>query len=234
MAQISHPSEYDPDPSFIEVIEQNYPDLRKRVKKTKFAMLSAQVDELYLKAKEYNPKHYLMIRFQLETGLRVSEVINLTIPQLNLAEGVFHVEERAGDRYASSYSPKTASSVRPVGIPVGLIDLLVQHIGKRKRGYVFFSNKGKGKKPYRKQSVIAFINKYANECDSIGRNIGSHALRRTFASFQMRKGTEIHKISKALGHSSIRTTMRYLFYIYDLEEVKEIARTAGEISRVPY
>jgi integrase len=81
-------------------------------------------------------------------------------------------------------------------------------IGNRKVGYVFLSKKTKTK--FHKCNVIAFINKYAKKSPSIARNIGSHALRRTYASFMINNGVTIGDLSQLLGHSSIRTTMIYL------------------------
>jgi integrase len=227
------PQEYDNE--VIPLLYKHNPGLDEKyvIKRQKFALTIEQRDDLLRTAKERNAKHYLMIRFELETGLRVSEIVNLAIHQINLNTGHVEIETRMGDRYVKKFRPKTEAGNRTVKIGSGLLDLVRQYIGKRTRGYVFLSNKGNGK-PYWKQSVINFINKYAKLAPSIQRSIGSHTLRRTYASFLLQDGEPISSISKSLGHASIRTTMCYLFQIQDLSNLDSIVERMARISNVEY
>lgn len=228
--------------------EQN-PDYNKkyRVKRLKFALKPSQRNELLAIAAGTNRKHFLMIKMQMEGGFRIGEVVNLSVQQLNLdhSGGYVLIEQRDGDRYVDAWNPKTASGNRIVPLTREMANLLLQHLGKRKVGYVFESNKGRRKvgnvpvgRPVDETSAIRFINKYARACRSIGHNIGSHALRRTFASYLMndpdrRRGEEkinIGEISRLLGHKDIKTTLLYLFEITDLTSHDKVRRVIGRMN----
>jgi site-specific recombinase XerD len=51
----------------------------------------------------------------------------------------------------------------------------------------------------------------------IKKNISFHCSRHTFAVRQIRAGTDIHTLSKLLGHSSINMTEKYL-HLADLDK----------------
>jgi integrase len=168
-----------------------------------------QRKELLELSEKTNYKHYLMIRTQLELGLRVNELINLSINQINFHTNMVLIQSRKAINGVGGFKTKTLSSNRELPLPKELSKLLKAYIGNRKSGYVFESRKDS--KLFLKNTVIGFINAYCKACPSIGRNMGSHALRRTYASFLLQNKIPINEISKLLGHSSIRTTMLYLF-----------------------
>lgn len=64
------------------------------------------------------------------------------------------------------------------------------------------------------------LNKYAKEYGL--KNINSHALRHGFAKKLLDRGANVAVISRALGHSDIAVTSRYLHL--DKEEVAESLR----------
>ena len=199
-------------------LESNY-----KIKKVKFALNEDQRREIFKIASDMNMKHFVMIHTQLELGLRVNELIHLSISQLNFSQNVVIIQSRTGNKYVKSFKTKTISSNRIIPFTRILAEQLKAFIGNRKNGYVFLSNKGSH---FNKSSVIHFINKYARKCKSIGRNIGSHSLRRTFASYLIKSGITVEKISKILGHASVRTTMLYLFDISDMDfdEVRKVMK----------
>jgi integrase len=291
------------------------------VKKIKFALSKNQIDELLEKAYITNKKHWLMIKLELECGLRVSEVAYLRIENIVFNELEIHIQGYNADRYTEQWNPKTRSGNRIVPLSPKMSIELASYIGKRKKGYVFLSQKmrifdpnnipkrlvrylgiyqsaligkeiyyayqlkkpfyirndgnqicegenlshfpckfqqDKGSyffinkkdsnkvsgcykdyfngsydllsKPTKKftnfstKSIIGFINMYAKQCTSIGKTIGSHALRRTFASLMANGGVPIGKLSKILGHKDIKTTMLYLYIIQDknFDDVRKI------------
>ncbi|MHA1733567.1 MAG: tyrosine-type recombinase/integrase [Promethearchaeota archaeon] len=224
------------DPVFetqqVRKFNEKNPEHRNRVRRLKFALSQKQRDELVERARR-NPKHYAIIRSQLETGLRVGELANLTVPQVNLSgEPLIRVVARESDRYHAAWAPKTAAGNRRIPINASIRDLLAAQIGRRNVGYVFVSNKG-GK--YNEKSLIRMINKYAIECESIGHNIGSHALRRTYASvLNNEPETTIGDISRLLGHESVRTTMAYLYTIDDPLAFDRVRQATARMTRDSY
>jgi integrase len=205
------------------------PALKNKIKinKIKFALSQTQRDELLRTAKEINPKHYCMIKLQLETGARIGEIVNLSIPQVNFQEKTIFIESHQDDRYLEGWHPKTVSGNRVVPITDVMMDELKGQILKRTKGYVFLSNKKKNEftdknRSFYENSIIRVINIYAKKSKSIGINIGSHCLRRTYASYLLHSGTPISEISKLLGHKSIKITMEYLYEITNIEALDKI------------
>lgn len=197
-------------------LQKNEEVRRFKVKRIKFALSKKQREELKSKALENNKKHYRIILCQINTGMRISEVQNLIIKDVNLAAKEIFLRPR-GD-----WHPKTPAGIRKIEINEELAKELRYEIGKRKKGYVFISNKGGC---YNRNALINMINKYAKECTTLQKTIGSHSLRRTFASVMISSGLEIGKLSKRMGHRSIKITMQYLYEISDPksgEQIREI------------
>jgi integrase len=139
------------------------------------------------------------------------------------------IELREGNRYVGKFSTKTKSSNRIIPITKELHRILKEEIYLRKHGYVFVSQKG-GK--YSVRSIIRIVNKYAKMVSSLERTIGSHALRTTYASYLLSNGVKIGKISKLLGHASVKTTMLYLYDIVDKSDFDEIRDTISEMNKL--
>lgn len=70
-------------------------------------------------------------------------------------------------------------------------------------------------------NIQKLLNKYAKMYGL--KNINSHALRRGFAKSLLDKGANVAVISKALGHSDISVTTKYLHL--DVDEVANNLRT---------
>ncbi|WP_371801749.1 tyrosine-type recombinase/integrase [Candidatus Lokiarchaeum ossiferum] len=186
-----------------------------KIKRSLFALSETQRKEL-LEISVNNEIHNAIIKTQLECGLRIGEIANLTIPKINFIEKIIFVEALKENKYVKAWHPKTTFSQRIVPFTDSLKKTLRIVIGKRKEGYVFLSRKKKN--AFQIESLINMINYYAKKCNSIGRTIGSNALRRTYASFLIKKGIPIGTISKVLGHKDIKTTMLYLYDIADISD----------------
>lgn len=201
-----------------------------KIKKFRFALSKKQREELLSVAGSHSRLHYLMIKTQLETGLRVGELVNLRIDDVRLNEKIVVVNAHKEDARVARWNPKTAAGSRIIMINDSLYSDLSGYIKgeKRKLGYFFISQKGSA---FKKQSVIGFINKYAMESKSIGHLIGSHAMRRTFASYLLDQNEPIGKISRLLGHASIEITMRYLFQIDALDGYDEIGKKLSKMNQ---
>lgn len=188
-----------------------------KIKRWKFALNATQRKELIDVAIKSNPHHGLMIKTQLMTGIRVGEMADLLVSNINFDAGYVSVETHEEDDEIDKWQPKTQSSVRTIPLEPALGREIHRYLDERtkKSMYIFI---GRTSTKFSSISIINFINKYAKLCSSIGRTIGSHSLRRTYASFLVKNGIPIGTISSHLGHSSIRTTMRYLFELADFDD----------------
>jgi len=145
-----------------------------------------------------NKKHQLMISMLYGSGLRVSEVVNIKVGDLNLEKLLLKVRNSKGKKD------------RLTIISAKLKDNLQEEISvKKKNNYLFTSI-------YNKKYAIRTIQKIfesALEKSGITKKVTCHSLRHSFATHLLENGVDIRNIKKLLGHSSIKTTMIYLHLV---------------------
>ena len=141
-----------------------------------------------------NTKYKLMIALGYACGLRVSEVVNLKVADLDIEELVVHIKGAKGK--------KDRISVLPEKLQDDLRNIIA---GKKPNEFAFSSNRG-GKltttslqKVFRKSLAETSIKKLAT----------FHSLRHSFAMRLLENGTDIRYVQELLGHSNIRTTQMY-------------------------
>lgn len=145
-----------------------------------------------------NKKHKAMLFTVYSAGLRVSEIVNLKIADIDSKRMQLFIERAKGkkDRYIN---------LSPV-----LLDILRAYIRMCKPRpliYLFESEQTLSAYPVRTVQQI-FSN--AKTKAGIIKNVGIHSLRHSFATHLLDKGTDIRYIKDLLGHFDIRTTERYL------------------------
>lgn len=145
-----------------------------------------------------NKKHKAMLFTAYSAGLRVSEVVNLKMADIDSRRMQIFVERAKGkkDRYVN---------LSPV-----LLDILRQYLKEYKpppKIYLFESEQTQTAYPTRTLQQI-FSN--AKNKSGIKKEIGIHSLRHSFATHLLDKGTDIKYIKDLLGHFNIKTTERYL------------------------
>lgn len=145
-----------------------------------------------------NPKYRLMISLGYSCGLRVSEVVNLQVADLDIEELVVHIKGAKGKKDRISVLPRKLRS-----------DLRNSIAGRRVDDFVFVSHRG-GKltttslqKMFRRSLAKAKIQKKAT----------FHTLRHSFATHLLENGVDIRYVQELLGHSNIRTTQIYTHII---------------------
>lgn len=145
-----------------------------------------------------NKKHKAMLFTVYSAGLRVSELVNLKITDVDSKRMQLFIERAKGkkDRYVN---------LSPV-----LLDILRKYIQEYKpkaKKYLFESEQTGTAYPTRTVQQI-FAN--ARLKARIGKEVGIHSLRHSFATHLLDKGTDIRYIKDLLGHFNIKTTERYL------------------------
>ena len=133
----------------------------------------------------------------LRCGLRVSEVVQLKVSDIDWTQQALRVEQGKGRKDRRVYlSADAAASVRecvqrrPSGVP----------------GDAVFWNQ---KRPSRPLSAKAIQKKMARYANAAGVVASCHSLRHTFASNLLEQGAEIVSIRELLGHASITSSERY-------------------------
>lgn len=145
-----------------------------------------------------NKKHKAMLFTAYSAGLRVSEVVNLKLADIDSKRMQILVAHGKGkkDRYVN---------LSPI-----LLDILRNYISTytpAPRYYLFESEQNNSQYPTRTVQQI-FTN--AKKKAGIKKEVGIHSLRHSFATHLLDKGTDIKYIKDLLGHFSIKTTERYL------------------------
>ena len=146
-----------------------------------------------------NLKHKAILFTAYSAGLRVSEVVNLKIKDVDSDRMQLLIEKSKGkkDRY--------------VGLSILLLDVLRAYLKSaipRPVKYVFENPQRPGESYSIRSAQQIFHN--AKEKARINKNLGIHSLRHSFATHLLEKGIDIRYIKDLLGHFSIKTTERYL------------------------
>jgi len=153
-----------------------------------------------------NKKSKLMISLMYAAGLRVSELVNLKIENLDMDEKIGHIRQAKGKKD------------RIFNIPSFLFKKLKKQIQNQKKinsDFLFSGPKGK-LSPRNLQKIVNKAAKKAN----ITKKVSCHTLRHSFATHLLESGTDIRKIQELLGHANLSTTQIYTHI--STEEIKKI------------
>jgi len=134
------------------------------------------------------------------TGLRISELTNLELSQINLKRGIIKILGKGGKE-----------RIVPIGETAldWVIDYLNNvrgdNINKDDNIYLFLNDKGK---KLSRKSCWSFINSYSKSILS-NKVISPHSLRHAFATHLLNNGADLRSVQMLLGHSSLSTTQIY-------------------------
>ena len=144
-----------------------------------------------------NPLIRLVTIFLFNTGLRISECMDLTLEDVNLEKRIIHVREGKGGKD------------RIVPINNNLYELLKDYKENWRDAYGskhFFATKRTGRISY--SHTNATIRETAKKV-GIKKQVSCHTLRHSFASALVKKNVGLVEISKLLGHESLAVTSIY-------------------------
>lgn len=174
-----------------EDLEVDKLDKPKREKKLPKVLSKQEVAKLITAIK--NSKHKTMISLIYSCGLRMSELLNLKIHDIESDRQVIFVHEGKGKKD------------RMVNLSPKILELLRSYYKTyRPSTYLF---EGKAGEQYSSSSVNAII-KRACETAKIP-VISAHILRHSYATHLLESGIDLRYIQTLLGHKSSRTTEIY-------------------------
>ncbi len=141
-----------------------------------------------------------MLELLYATGLRVSELVGLTVQQVNLRQGVVRVTGKGNKERlvpmgeeANSWLERYLSSARSEILNNALSDAM------------FPSNRGKA---MTRQTFWHMVKRYATVAE-IKKTLSPHVLRHAFATHLINHGADLRVVQMLLGHSDISTTQIY-------------------------
>jgi site-specific recombinase XerD len=141
-----------------------------------------------------NLKHKALISTLYACGLRLGELLNLTLKDIDSQRMLVRIEQGKGkkDRY--------------VPLPGNLLELLRAYYKKYKPYYYLFEGQSGGK--YAARSVQNVF-KRAVARAGVKKHVSVHTLRHSYATHLLESGVDVRVIQKLLGHASIKTTQIY-------------------------
>jgi site-specific recombinase XerD len=144
---------------------------------------------------EKNPKHRLLLMLAYSSGLRVSEVVALKKPHIDLSRKSIFIQAGKGrkDRY-TLLSDRAAQFIQDYYTLYSIEDWLFPGLSPKQHLSI-----RSAQKIFDKALAKALIEK----------QVSIHGLRHAFATHLLENGTDIRYIQELLGHASIRTTERY-------------------------
>ncbi len=146
----------------------------------------------------------LLFKFAMNTGMRLGEVLGLGWGDVDLGNRLIAVR-RTYDSYQRRIKETTKGrKLRHVPINSAIYDDLVNMKARRDGELVFSTITGN---PKDRSNVTHYFHRDSREAGV--RRIRFHDLRHTYASHFMMNGGDIFHLKEILGHSDIKTTMRY-------------------------
>lgn len=148
-------------------------------------------------AKGYRDK--AMLELLYATGIRVTELIDLDISDVNLMAGIIRCRSKNKERYIPMYSAA-------INALTEYIDLVrPQMIAVPDEPSLFVNVNGERMSRQGFWKLIKYYQKKAN----IDKDITPHTLRHSFAAHLLENGADIHAIQEMMGHADISSTQIY-------------------------
>ncbi len=140
-----------------------------------------------------------MLELLYATGIKVSELIDLSVNDINLQVGIIHLKNNKKERIIPIY-PAAVRSV--TDYLVNVRPAIVQDLNEDK---LFTNMTGQ---QMSRQGFWKIIKHYA-ALAGIDKDITPHTLRHSFAAHLLENGAKLSDIKEMLGHSDISSTQVY-------------------------
>lgn len=175
-----------------------------RFKKPLPASLTESDTEALLGAPDISTAQGQRDQAMLETlyasGLRVSELVGLQLPQLDLHQGLVRVIGKGNKERLVPLGENAVQSLQHY-LSRARPELLQQ----RQSDAVFVSNRGQA---MTRQTFWHLIKRYVVRA-GIGKTVSPHTLRHAFATHLLNHGADLRVLQMLLGHSNLSTTQIY-------------------------
>jgi len=173
-----------------------------------------QIDSLLRQPDQNTPAGYrdkVMLDVLYATGLRVSELVSLTLKDLHLDMGYLHCVGKGGKVRVVPLGREALRSLERY------LKQVRSSFFKGKPNELLFLNR-RGTKLTR-QGFWKIISKYGRKA-GLPINIKPHLLRHSFATHLLQRGADLRSVQLMLGHSDISTTQIYTHILK--ERLREI------------
>lgn len=178
----------------VENRSREFYDLPRPKKPEKLPGVLAASEMLELILQTSNLKHRALLMTSYSAGLRVSELVNLKIHDIDSKRMMLHVKGGKGKKD------------RMVPLSEKLLVTLREYYRKYKPKEFVFEGEDGGPYSTRSAQIIVAV---AKKKAGIHKKGSIHMLRHSYATHLLEAGTDIRYIQVFLGHGSLKTTMIY-------------------------
>ena len=179
---------------YIQIYKIKFEKFRSPKKSKTLPVILSKKEIEHIAAQTKNTKYRLMILLAYAAGLRVSEVVNLKVGDIDIDQKIIFIRQAKGrkDR-VSVLSTRLDTDVR------SLIS------GRQADAFIFESIRGGKLTTHTPQKVFQRCLAAAG----ITKPATFHSLRHSFATHLLEHGVDVRYVQELLGHANIRTTQLY-------------------------
>lgn len=161
--------------------------------------------QTYLRPEEYakllsaagsNPRDFAILQLFLQTGIRVSELVNLTLRNVDIENKVLKVDGKGSKERTIPLEKKAIQAIK--NYKAARPQSIDQHL--------FLNYEGEG---LSRRGAEKIIEKY-RVLSGINKRFSCHSLRHTFGSYKAEQGISPFQLKEWMGHSSISVTQLYV------------------------
>ena len=164
-----------------------------------------------LKPIDYRDKTIILMMYS--SGLRISEVVNIKLNDLNLSESFISVIGKGNKQRIIPFGEKAL-----VMLNIYINEYRSKFLKrKNSKGYLFLNNRGE---KLSRVTIWKIIKKHSKV---LNKNITPHVFRHSFATHLIEGGADLRAVQMMLGHSDITTTQIYTHL--DKSYLKEIYKS---------
>jgi integrase/recombinase XerC len=143
-----------------------------------------------------NPRDYAILQVFLQTGIRVSELANLKIDDIDFIKPSITVRGKGKQEREIALEKKGIHALK------SYLAVRVESFSPR----AFLNYQGE---PISERGIRKLVVKYRKEA-GITKKASCHTLRHTFATYKAEKGVSAFQLQQWLGHANLNTTQIYV------------------------
>ena len=146
-----------------------------------------------------NAEQALIVELLYDCGLRVSELVNLKISDIDLKSKYIQCFGKGSKERVIPFGKKAKEAINKY---LTVRDIIISKYGLKTK-CLFIKDSGN---VLTRQDVYNFVK---NLGEKIHKHISPHTLRHTFATHLLENGADLRVVQELLGHSDVATTQLY-------------------------
>lgn len=153
---------------------------------------------------ELRDRDQALLEIMFATGMRASEVVNLTLQQVSLNDRTIHVIGKGNKERIVAFTSEAGKTLK-IYINGLRKKLVKRRVNPLPTNIVFLNQKGNPLTIHGLRYILVSIEEKTGE----HLNLHPHVLRHSFATYLLERGADLLVIQELLGHESLNTTQIY-------------------------